>query len=108
MLCTTEKTEKTERGCVGVWVLCVLSGAWAVNSTLGERIGLTQVQKSRYHPGRWRLARPGDLKPRLGKYLLNASTVLNLLLLPNHFSHVRLCAIPYTAASHRDLIKRML
>ena len=61
---------------MGVWVL---SGARAVNSSLGERIGLTQIQKSRYNPGRWRQARPGDSKPRLAKYLLNASTVLNFL-----------------------------
>ena len=79
MLCTTEKTESTECGCVGVWVLCVLSGARAVNCTLGERTGLRQVQKSRDNPGRWRQARPGDSKPRLAKYLLNASTVLNFL-----------------------------
>ena len=45
---------------MGVWVLCVMSGARAVNFTLGERIGLRQVQKSRYNPGRWRQARPED------------------------------------------------
>lgn len=52
---------------MGVWVLCVLSGARAVNCTLGERTGLRQVQKSRYNPGRWTQARPGDSKPRLAK-----------------------------------------